>query len=376
MSSHTKWRRLFEPVRIAGLELRNRFVMAPMTRCFSPQGIPGPDVAAYYRRRAEAEVGLIVTEGSWIPRAAASNDENAPRLYGDDALAGWQRVVEAVHSAGGKIIPQLWHVGLTRKAVIENLYDAVPEDLSARVSPSGYVMPGEKIAEGMSCAEIDAVIEAYADGAEFAKRVGFDGVEIHGAHGYLVDQFFWHETNRRCDSWGGDIAQRTAFGTAMIRACRERVGSAFPIVLRFSQWKLHDYNAKLAENPRELERFLLPLAEAGVDIFHASQRRFWEPEFEGSELNLAGWTRRLTGKPVITVGSIGLEREMLQTMFSADICPVAPLDRLIEMMERDQFDLVAVGRALLADPRWVEKVHRRDWDQLQPFSPATLASLI
>src|SRR5208283_1155497 len=110
---------LFRPLDYKGLHLSNRIVMAPMTRCFSPGGVPGADVAAYYRRRAESGVGLIVTEGTWIPHHAASNEENAPRFYGDDALAGWRHVVAEVHAAGGKIMPQLWHTGLTRRPVLE-----------------------------------------------------------------------------------------------------------------------------------------------------------------------------------------------------------------------------------------------------------------
>src|SRR5882724_9478699 len=110
---------LFQPVKIGRLELKNRIVMAPMTRAMSPKGIPGIDVAKYYRRRAEGGTGLIITEGTFIPHWSAGHDENAPRFYGDDALAGWKHVVEEVHAAGGKIFPQLWHVGLVRKPTLE-----------------------------------------------------------------------------------------------------------------------------------------------------------------------------------------------------------------------------------------------------------------
>jgi 2,4-dienoyl-CoA reductase-like NADH-dependent reductase (Old Yellow Enzyme family) len=229
---------LFEPFRLAGCVLPNRIVMAPMTRTFSPRGVPGPDVAAYYRRRAEGGVGLIVTEGTWINHPAAPNDDMAPRFHGEDALSGWQRVVEEVHAAGGRIMPQLWHTGLIRRPVSEHLYDAIDEDLTLKVSPSGYVMPGERVGRGITEAEIDAVITPYAEGAATAERLGFDGIEIHGAHGYLVDQFLWDQTNTRDDHYGGDLRRRTTFAVEMIRACRAHVSDGFPIVLRFSQWKL------------------------------------------------------------------------------------------------------------------------------------------
>ncbi len=367
---------LFQPFHLKKLSLRNRLVMAPMTRSHSPGGIPGPDVAAYYRRRAEGGVGLIMTEGTWIPHPAASNEEQVPRFYGEDALAGWKRVLAEVRAAGGRIMPQLWHTGLSRRPKAENVYTDIVEDLSVKVSPSGYVMPGEKVGKATTSAEIEAVIDAYATGAENAQRLGFDGVEIHGAHGYLVDQFFWHETNLRTDRWGGrDLAARAAFGVEMIRACRKRVSKDFPIVLRFSQWKLQDYAARLAETPQQLERLLIPLADAGVDIFHASQRRFWEPEFADSDLNLAGWAKRITGKPSITVGSVGLAKDMAESMAGGDTA-VARVDRLVEMLSRGDFDLVAIGRALLSEPNWANKIRRNALHELAPFNPAVLAKLL
>lgn len=367
---------LFQPFENQSLSLANRIAMAPMTRTFSVGGVPGPDVAAYYRRRAEGGVGLIITEGTWIPHSGASNEDNAPRFYGEDALAGWAEVVREVHAAGAQIVPQLWHVGLTHRPKAPNVYDDVEEDFSGRVSPSGYVAVGDKIAGEMSNDDAEAVIEAYATAAATARKLGFDGVEIHGAHGYMVDQFLWHETNRRTDRWGGDIAGRVRFAVEMTRACRAAVGPDFAIILRFSQWKLQDYGARLAHSPRELEQFLLPLADAGVDIFHASQRRFWEPEFDGSDLNLAGWAKKITGKPSITVGSIGLDRELLET--SADpsvVAGVANLDRLFEMHARGDFDLVAIGRALIAEPDWPRKVRDGRYDELHPFDVGLLATL-
>jgi 2,4-dienoyl-CoA reductase-like NADH-dependent reductase (Old Yellow Enzyme family) len=368
---------LFDPFTDGSLNLSNRLVMAPMTRTFSPGGVPSDDVARYYRRRAEGGVGLIVTEGAWIPHPGASNEENAPRFYGDDALAGWGRVVQEVHNAGAQIVPQLWHVGLAHKPKVPGVYEEAKEDFSHRVSPSGYVGVDEKIQEGMTEREIESVIQAYAEAAATAKRLGFDGVEIHGAHGYMVDQFLWHETNRRADNWGGDISRRARFAVEMAKACRAAVGPGFSIILRFSQWKLQDYGAKLATTPQELEQFLIPLADAGIDVFHASQRRFWEPEFEGSDLNLAGWSKKITGKPSITVGSVGLDRELLETNPDPDAhAKAASLDRLFEMLGRGDFDLVGVGRALIADPNWGEKVRNERYSELNPYSSALLGSLI
>lgn len=160
-----------------------------------------------------------------------------------------------------------------------------------------YVANAE-IPHEMSVQDIKEVIEAFARAARDAQMLGFDGVEIHGAHGYLIDQFFWDYTNKRTDQYGGKtLAERTRFAMELVQAVRNAVGKEFPIDFRFSQWKLGNYDAKLAYSPEELESLLIPLSNAGVDIFRASTRRFWEPEFPGSPLNLAGWTKKLPENP-------------------------------------------------------------------------------
>ncbi|MBR9804946.1 hypothetical protein GYB62_00310, partial [bacterium] len=240
-------------------------------------------------------------------------------------------------------------------------------DRAPSVSPSGLVAPGKKKFEPLTLAEIDQLVDAYAQAAVDAKRLGFDGVEIHGAHGYLIDQFFWAGTNERTDKYGGDLVGRTAFAVDVITAIRERCGEDFPIVLRWSQWKQQDYTARLTTNPDELASFLAPLSDAGVDIFHCSQRRFWEPEFEGSPLNLAGWTKQITGKPTISVGSVSLNQEFISS-FMGENAELAGIDELIARMENDEFDLIAVGRALLSNPDWCNKVKAGQYDQLKPFT--------
>lgn len=370
---------LFSPFRIGSLELANRIVMAPMTRCFSPNGVPGPDVAAYYRRRAENDVGLIITEGTWIPHPSASNEPNAPRFYGEDALAGWKHVVDEVHAAGGKIMPQLWHVGQTGKTELEGLYTDTDTGVTRQIGPSGMVgslgVPVHRGADPATQEEIDAVSQAYVTAAVSACELGFDGVELHAAHGYLFDQFFWHETNLRDDTYGGDLAARTRFAADIIRGIRRNTRPDFPIVLRISQWKLHDYAAKLANTPEELAAFLEPLTDAGVDIYHCSQRRFWEGEF-GTDLNLAGWVKKLSGKPTITVGSVSLQRDLLETIIGEASQTAGNVGLLLERMERGDFDLVAVGRALIADPEWPAKIRRGAESEVNAYAPEQLTELV
>ncbi len=362
---------LFEPFRLGNLELPTRVVMAPMTRSFSPGGVPNSKVIEYYRRRAAAGVGLIITEGTTVNHPAANGYPNVPRFYGEDALAGWKKVVDAVHAEGGRIVPQLWHVGNVRKLGTE------PDGDVPGYGPMEKLKDGKEVVHGMTQADIDNVIAAFAQAARDAQAIGMDGVEIHGAHGYLVDQFFWEGSNQRTDGYGGSLANRSRFAIELIKAVRATVGPDFPIILRFSQWKQQDYSARLVLTPEALGEFLQPLSDAGVDIFHCSTRRFWEPEFEGSDLNLAGWTRQLTGKPTITVGSVGLDGEFLQFMVNTDkVAKPADLGALLTRLNNQEFDLVAVGRALLVDPEWAVKVRDGHQEDILPFSREALMKLV
>jgi 2,4-dienoyl-CoA reductase-like NADH-dependent reductase (Old Yellow Enzyme family) len=358
---------LFQPFALKSLKLPNRIVMAPMTRSFSPGHVPGADVAAYYARRAS--VGLIISEGVGVERPSALNDPRVPVFYGEKALTGWKGVVDAVHAGGGKMAPQLWHVGIVRNRMTDWVAPG-PID-----SPSGLSSPGKSVTEAMTEEAIADTIAAFARAAGDAKRLGFDCVEIHGAHGYLIDQFFWEGTNARADKWGGaTIRDRARFGAAIVAAIREAVGPDFVIIQRLSQWKQQDFTVRNAPTPDELSAWLAPLADAGVDIFHCSQRRFWEPEFEGSDLNFAGWAKKLTGKPSITVGSVGLSGDFINGMRGEASKP-ASLDNLLERLDRGEFDLVAVGRALLVDPHWAEKVRDGRDSELLDYTTDALKTL-
>jgi len=245
-------------------------------------------------------------------------------------------------------------------------------------SPSGLVGPGDPRGRAMTDADIADTIAAFAKAAADARRLGFDVAEIHGAHGYLIDQFFWAGTNLRDDTWGGaSITDRSRFAVEVVKAARAAVGPDFPLILRLSQWKQQDFAAKLAANPAEMEAWLQPLVDAGVDILHCSQRRFWEPEFpeiDGENgLNFAGWAKKITGKPTISVGSVGLNGEFFAA-FAGQGAEATPLDKLIARMERDEFDLIAVGRALISDPAWVQAV--RQGATVKGFASADLAELV
>ncbi|WP_018634282.1 NADH:flavin oxidoreductase [Neomegalonema perideroedes] len=364
---------LFRPLTIGPLELKNRIVMAPMTRNLAPEGAPGPANAAYYRRRAEGGVGLIISEGTVVDRPASRNQPGIPFFHGEAALAGWRKVVEEVHAAGGRMAPQLWHTGST-------LGGGGWEPEAPVESPSGLLAPGKPRGVAMSEEDVADAIAAFAKAAAEAKRLGFDTVEIHGAHGYLIDEFFWSGTNLRADLWGGPtIEARSRFAVEILRAARAAVGPEFPIILRVSQWKGQDYAARLATSPEEMTRWLAPLVEAGANVLHCSQRRFWEPEFpeiDGPEgLNLAGWAKKLTGATTISVGSVGLSGEFLAA-FRGEASESAGIEALLRRMEREEFDLIAVGRALISDPDWAAKTRDGKSGAPKGFERAMLAELV
>jgi 2,4-dienoyl-CoA reductase-like NADH-dependent reductase (Old Yellow Enzyme family) len=362
---------LFEPVRFGDLTLRNRTVMAPMTRRFSPGGTPGEDVAGYYLRRAEGGVGAVMTEGLEIDHPVSVYDAAIPNFFRAPALAAWAGIARRVQAAGAAFIPQFWHVGGFR-ATVPN----PPNSAAGAMSPSGVYVPGQPYGDPASEKDIESVVLAYGRAARAAFAMGCDGIEIHGAHGYLIDQFFWDATNLRTDPYGGALEGRLRFARAIIARCRRETSPSFPIFFRFSQWKLQDYTARPFTTPAALAAFLEPLTEAGVDVFDCSTRRFWQPEFEGSDLNLAGWARKISGKPAMTVGSVGLDNDVVASMRGgAPASGAAGLDELGRMLERGDFDLVGIGRSLLSDPDWVGKVRSGATTGLRGFSVADLEVL-
>lgn len=369
---------LFTSFACGSLTTANRFVMSPMTRNFSPGGVPGADVAGYYARRAH--MGLVITEGVGPDHPAALGDGTTggaalPLMVGDAALAAWRGVVEAVHAAGGTIAPQLWHMGPIR------LNGTGPHPDALSISPSGIWGPFDRAflppdyldavkapSAPVSETEIAAVIAGFARSAAAAHALGFDAIALHGAHGYLLDSFMWAETNHRSDGWGGDALRRTRLACEVVRAVRAVIPADKPIIFRLSQWKLQDYGARLAQTPQDLAAITGALADAGVDIFDVSTRRFDAAAFDGSDRSLSGWVRHLTGKPVMTVGGIGFDKD-LQSSFVEPTQPIDNLDEVARRFAAGEFDLVAIGRAALMDADWIGKLRRGE-----PFRPFDMSA--
>lgn len=356
---------LFQPLTVRRMSIPNRTVMAPMGRGFARDHVPHPDTPAYYRRRVEGGIGLVITEATGVDHPLSADTPGTPHMHGQEVLAAWKNLVDDVHSVGGLIVPQLFHQGMLHGG-------GTPDVPVASLRPSGTIgTPGATSyapqfieramvpTRPMTEEEIADAIAAFARSARNAVAIGFDGIALHGAHGYLIDSFLWGESNRRTDHWGGDIAQRTAFAVAVIKAVRAEMPDDMPLFFRFSQHKSSNYDARTTSTPHELEAMLGPLVDAGVDVLDASIRRFWLPAYEGSTLNLAGWAKKLTGKPVIAVGSVGLGSTTTETFLKVGAEEDADnIDLLMERFSTGEFDMIAIGRSLIGDPDYVNKLHQ------------------
>jgi 2,4-dienoyl-CoA reductase-like NADH-dependent reductase (Old Yellow Enzyme family) len=379
MASPTDFSGLFTPFQLGNLTLPNRIVFPPMGLEACDDGIPSEEGAAYYARRATGGASLVITEGVYIDHISSGDNPLLGRFHGQNAFEGWKNVATKVHAAGGYTVPELWHVGLIYRGpdlMTGGEIKFRPE--LGQVSPSGFIEPGKQVCEGMTQADIDHVIDCYGKSTDMAKALGYDGIEIHGAHGYLIDQFFWKALNHRTDKYGGSPRARGQFAAEVVAEVKRRLDPGMPVILRISFWKMVDYAAKLADTPQELEELLAPAVEAGVDLFDCSQRRFWEPTYEGSDLNLAGWVKKVTGVPTMTVGSIGLDGDLISSLGEGRTANLnlESLDRLMERFDRGDFDLVGVGRAMIAEPDWPHLVRNGELNKLKPFSTKSLGEAL
>jgi 2,4-dienoyl-CoA reductase-like NADH-dependent reductase (Old Yellow Enzyme family) len=365
---------LFSPFAFGRLQLSNRFVMPGMQRGNCEEGAPTREMIEYYRRRAAGGVGLIIGEGCCVEHPSSFCEARFPRLN-PRTYEGWRRCIEAVHSEGGRMLIQLSHLGAMR-ANSPN----IPKLAGPALSPSGFFSADKDNGRAATEQDLGEILEAFVDAARLAKAAGADGIELHGCHGFLLDEFLWASTNKRVDRYGGETLQaRCRYPAEIVSAIRREVGRDFSISFRFSQWKEPDYTARIADTPTELGAFLNAMRVAGVDGFHASTRRFTTPEFPGSTLGLAGWTKLLVRAPVIAVGSVGLTEDVMESLVGNTEAKFAGASSLREVTTRfanGEFDLIAIGRSLISDADWVRKVREHRFNDIRIFSKKDLGELL
>lgn len=335
---------LFSPVRINTIELKNRAVMPPMATGFGNRDSTVSDrLVRYLERRAQGGVGLVITEVCAVdPRGKGFPSEIG--VWSDEFIPGLSRIPEAIHRAGGRVALQLHHAG---RETVRSFIGADPE----APSPLPSAILNQPCVE-MTVERIGEVTKAFAEGARRAREAGFDAVELHGAHGYLLCQFLSPFSNVRTDAYGGSEENRARFVLDIIRAVRAGVGKDFPVLIRVSSDEL----IKEGYDLNFMKRLAPKLADAGVDAIHASLGVYSTPGTlsiasadmeEGFNLFRAREIRGVAGVPVIGVGRITDPR-------AAD-----------EALARGDADLISMGRQLLADPDTIAKAERGDLDDIR-----------
>ena len=342
---------LLEPYRLnAALTLRNRIVMAPLTRSMADHElVPTADMAAYYARRAEA--GLIISEAT-IVRPDGQGYPNTPGIFNDAQIKGWHRVTGQVRDGGGKMFLQLWHVGRVSHPVYLNG--------KAPIAPSAVGLSGRlprtdleyEKPRALDFDEIPALVEAFAQGASNAIASGFEGVEIHGGNGYLIDQFLHHHTNRRTDGYGGAPEQMARFVLEVVDAVVERIGHE-RVGIRLSP-AAYVNGIEPDERDAAVFRLLLPqltarqLAYVHAAIFDDSMT------FDYLDGSVSDFLRRHYEGTLIGNGSYTPEGSA-SAISSGD------------------FDLVAIGRSFIANPDLIVRIRRSA--PLTPYDESMLATL-
>ncbi|MEV0788402.1 NADH:flavin oxidoreductase [Kribbella sp. NPDC050459] len=298
-----------EPARIGGIELANRLAVAPMTRVSaSPDGLPTAEMADYYGDFAAGGFGLLITEGTYPDAAYSQGYFNQPGLSTAEQAEGWRPVTERVHAAGGKIVAQLMHAGALSQGNPHRPDLAGP----SAVQPLGQMMPeyGGKgpwpVPRELSIEEIREIVDGFAAAAVRAHEAGFDGVEIHGANGYLLDQFLTVYTNQRTDDYGGPVANRIRLTGEIADAVVAATPHDFVVGVRLSQTKVNDFEYRWPGGAYDAEVIFSTLAATGVDYLHvASEGRNWleTARLQGGQ-TITGLARRVGGLPVIANGGM------------------------------------------------------------------------
>lgn len=337
MTASFKYSDLFTPWRRNKLDLANRLAVAPMTRISaSEEGIPSDRMLKYYVRFPRGGFALVITEGIYTDEACSQGYLFQPGLANAEQAKGWRRIVDAVHAAGGKIYAQLMHAG----ALVQGNRFTIERLAPSAIRPKGLQMSfyrGEgayPMPRGMTDEDIAEVITGFADAAARAVDVaGFDGIEIHGANGYLLDQFLTDYTNQRNDFWGGPIGNRIRMSIAVAQAVRRSVGNV-PVGIRISQSKVNDFTHKWADAEEGAAIVFRALAQAELDYIHITEHEAWRPAFGETGPSLVGLARKSApGLTIIANGSLEDPRYALQAL-------------------EQGANLVALGKGALANPDW------------------------
>ena len=344
---------------IGRLRLRNRLAVAPMTRVSATEaGLATAEMARYYERFAKGRFGLVITEGLYTDQKYAQGYPFQPGISDVEQAQAWRGVTDRVHARHGAVFAQLMHAGALNQGNRFKTATAAPSP----VRPKGTQMKfyyGEgqyPLPQAMSDEDIADAIAGFAQAAVLATRAaGFDGVEIHGANGYLLDQFLTGYTNQRDDRWGGNVAGRIALTLEVIKAVRAAIGTLAPIGVRISQSKVNDYEHKWPEGEAAAEVIFGSLKDAGIDFIHVTEFEAWKPAFREGNASLVELARRYAPHVAI-IANGGLD-----------------VPQRAEQVLRDGADMIALGKAALANPDLPNRLATHT--ALDEFDPSILGPI-
>jgi len=328
-----------------GIAVRNRIAVAPMTRITASEyGLPTQTMFDYYLRFAKGGFGLVTTEGIYTDKAFSQGYRFQPGLADDEQAQAWSAFNRAMQAHGARVVAQLMHAGALSQG---NVYRAHTVGASA-IRPKGeqmrfyfgdgpYPQPKQ-----ITDTEIDEAVRGFVDAAHRAVTIaGFNGVEIHGANGYLLDQFLTAETNGRTDRWGGDTAARVQLLANVVKAVKLSIGHAAPVGIRISQGKVNDFASKWQHGEADAEVIFGTLADAGADFIHVTEHEAWQPAFEGTRDSLVALARRYAPNVTIVANGGLHTAERMESVLAAGA------------------DIITVGRGALANPDLPKLIERK-----------------
>lgn len=349
---------LFSGIDINGVKVRNRLAVAPMTRVSAAEdGTATQTMARYYERFARGGFGLLITEGIYTDRAFSQGYIHQPGITDETQAQAWRPVVDAAHRHGARIFAQLMHAGAIRQgnrfrdtSVGPSAVQPKGQQMEFYYGKGAYPMPAAITEE-----QIADAVEGFAASAGRAVTARFDGIEIHGANGYLIDQFLTDYANRRSDRWGGDTRQRTTFVRTVLEAVRAKVGPSVPVGVRVSQGKVNDFTHKWAGREQDAEAIFGTLAEAGATYIHVTEHAAWEPAFEDGGDSLVSLARRYAPHVSLIANGGVRDRVRAQEVLAAGA------------------DIVALGKAALANPDFPRRIQAAE--ELADFDHAILGPI-
>ncbi|WP_306053865.1 NADH:flavin oxidoreductase [Natronococcus wangiae] len=330
---------LFEPFELGDETLANRVGLAPMTRTSAAaDGRATPEMARYYAKFARGGFSFLITEGTYPDEAYSQGYDDQPGLATDDHVEAWRRVTDAVHEEGAPIFAQLMHAGALSQGnrhadetVAPSAVQPRGEQLEMYGGSGDFPEPRELTGE-----DIDDVIEGFVDAAERSVEADFDGVEIHGANGYLLDQFLTRYTNRRDDEYGGDVENRIRLTAEVVEAVQAATPEEFTVGVRVSQSKVNDPDYRWPGGEDDAEVIFTALSDAGADYLHVTEEDVTTPAFEGGP-TLSDLADRYGDAPVIANGALEEPAAARATVESSA-------------------DLITLAKGALANPDWPARV--------------------